>query len=124
VGRDQDYDLFGQVVSVLPNTRYQLTSYVRSEGLTSDSGPRWRVIFWGCANCAVPTSEQTLGTTKWHVVDVDFTTPPGIEAVRISFWRPPGRLAPRDISGVVWVDDVSLRAKEIPGPGKAREGSR
>jgi len=124
VGRDQDYVLFGQVVSVMPSTRYQLTAYVRSEGLTSDSGPRWRVVFGGCANCLVPTSEQTLGTTKWHPVDVTFITPPETQAVRISFWRPPGRLTPRDISGVVWVDEVSLRAVEIPGPGKARDGSR
>jgi hypothetical protein len=50
VARDQDYDLFGQVVSVMPNTRYQFTAYVRSEGLTSDSGPRFRVVPWGCSN--------------------------------------------------------------------------
>jgi tetratricopeptide (TPR) repeat protein len=124
VGRDLNYDLFGQVVPVKPNTRYQLTAYVRSEGLTSDSGPRWRVVFGGCSNCLVPTSEQTLGTTKWHAVDVTFTTPPETQSVRISFWRPPGRLAPRDISGVVWVDDVSLRAAPISGPRMAHNGYR
>jgi hypothetical protein len=124
VGRNGDYELVSQVVPVKPSTRYQLTAYVRSEDLTSDSGPRLRVIELGCPNCAVPTSDQTLGTTPWHPVEVTFTTQPQTQAVRVSLWRPLGRLAPRDISGVVWLDEVTLRAAEIPGRNVAQDRSR
>jgi hypothetical protein len=124
VGRNQDYDLVSQVVPVVPSTRYQLTAYVRSADLISDSGPRLRVIQLGCPNCAISTSDQTLGTTKWHPVDVIFTTPPQTQAVRISFWRPPGRTVPRDISGTVWLDEVDLRAADIPGRSGALDRYR
>lgn len=124
VGRNEDYDLLSQVVPVRPSTRYQLTAYVRSEGLTSDSGPRLRVIELGCPSCAVSTSDQTLGTTQWHPVEAIFTTQPQTQAVHVSFWRPPGRLAPRDISGTVWLDGITLRAAEILGRSGAQERSR
>jgi len=124
VGRNEEYDLLSQVIPVKPGTRYHLTAYLRSRSLTSDSGPRFRVVELGCPNCPASTSDQTLGTTTWHPVEVTFTTQPQTQAVRISLWRPPGRLAPRDISGTVWVDEVSLRAAEIPGQSMALDRSR
>jgi len=117
IGRDADYDLLGQLVPVKPNTKYQLTAMIRSEGLTSNSGPRFRVVFWGCADCSVPTSDQTLGTTHWHPEEVTFFSPPGIQAVRISLWRPLGRLGSQDITGTIWVDQVRLRLAE---PARSR----
>ncbi len=124
VGRNADFDLLSQVVPVKPQTRYQLTAYVRSEDLTSDSGPRLRVTEMGCPNCPVSTSDQTLGTTKWHPVDLAFTTLPQTQAVRISFWRPSGRMPPRDISGTVWLDEVKLQAADLPGRTVTQERSR
>jgi len=109
VARDLDYDLLGQLVVVKPNTKYQLTAQIRSEGLTSNSGPRLKVVYWGCPDCPVRTSDPTLGTTHWHPVDVSFITPPGIEAVRVSLWRPQGRLGARDMSGTLWVDQFKLQ---------------
>jgi tetratricopeptide (TPR) repeat protein len=115
VGRNEDFDLVNQVVPVAPHAQYHLTAYLRSEGLTSDSGPRLRVSELGCPNCPVVTSEQTLGTTDWHSVDATFTTQPQTQAVRVSLWRSAGRTIPRDISGTVWLDDVNLEVVETPG---------
>ena len=42
VGRDAEYDLLSQLVRVKPNTRYQFSAYLRSDSLTSQSGPRLR----------------------------------------------------------------------------------
>jgi len=124
VGRNEEYNLVRQIVPVTPNTRYQLTAMARSESLTSDSGPRFRVVFLGCGNCAVPTTDETLGTTRWHPVEVSFTTPPETHAVAVSLWRPLGRLAPRDLSGTFWVGHVSLgevrAAKAAVAAGRSR----
>ena len=115
LGRNADYDLLNQVVLTKPSMRYQLTAYVRSYNLTSESGPRWRVVEIGCEGCDSPTSDSTVGTTSWHPVEVGFTTHPQTQAVRISFWRPPDQTYHRDITGTVWLDDVTLRAADTPG---------
>jgi hypothetical protein len=120
LGRDGNYDLLSQVVLIQPNTQYELTAYVRSENLTSDSGPRLRVEEMGCGDCEVRTSAPTLGTTSWHPIHVRFLTHPQTQAVRVSFWRSPGKVPPREILGTVWLDNVSLRSAEASGPDVAQ----
>jgi tetratricopeptide (TPR) repeat protein len=124
VGRNTEYELLDQVVRIKPSTRYQLTAYVRSENLTSDSGPRLRVVELGCANCRPRTSDQALGTTAWHPVDVEFMTQPQTQAVRVSFWRPQDNATSRDITGRVWLDDVRLREVDASGPHANEERTR
>jgi hypothetical protein len=114
VGRNADYDLLSQVVPIKPNTRYELTAYVRSENITSTSGPRLRVVEMGCENCAARTSDPTMGTTSWHPVEVAFMPQPQTQAVRISFWRAPDQTYNSEITGLVWLDSVTLRAVESP----------
>jgi tetratricopeptide (TPR) repeat protein len=114
VGRNADYDLVKQVVLTKPNTRYQLTAYVRSDNITSESGPRLRVVDLGCGGCIPRASEPTVGTTRWHPVEVDFLTQPQTEAVRVSLWRPPDEVYHSDITGTVWLDDLTLHTIESP----------
>jgi tetratricopeptide (TPR) repeat protein len=116
VGRNADYDLLDQIVLIQPKTRYQLTAYVRSDNLSSDSGPRLRVVELGCVNCAARTSDPTVGTTSWHPIEVAFMTQPQTQAVRISFWRPQEQRFSGDITGTVWLDDLTLRTVDAPGP--------
>jgi tetratricopeptide (TPR) repeat protein len=115
IGRDADYDLLNQVVLVRPQTRYQLQVWVRSDEITSSSGPRLKVTEMGCPNCPEQTSAPTVGTTPWHLLEVPFVTQPQTQAVRISFWRPQDRHYSRDITGTVWLDDLTLRAVDAPG---------
>jgi len=124
VGRNGDYDLLNQVVRINPNTPYRLTAYVRSDNLTSDSGPRLRVVEVGCADCPPRTSDATLGTTPWHPIEVSFMTQRQTQAVRISFWRPQDQPAAPDITGTVWLDEVVLRAVQAPGPHVNQEKTR
>lgn len=114
LGRNEEYDLLNRVAAVEPETRYELTAYVRSDNLTSESGPRLRVVEMGCESCDTQTSDSTLGTTPWHPITVTFTTRPGTKAVRISFWRPQDQTYHRDITGTVWLDNVALRSARKP----------
>jgi hypothetical protein len=114
VGRNAEYDLVDQVVRIKPNTRYQLTAYVRSNNLTSNSGPRLREVEMGCATCGERTSDPTVGTTPWHPIDVEFMTQPQTQAVRISFWRPRENFYSRELTGTVWLDDVNLHVLDAP----------
>jgi len=123
-GRNAEYDLVNQVVRIQPSTRYQLTAYVRSDNLTSSSGPRLRVDEMGCADCTARTSDPTVGTTAWHPIDVEFMTQPQTQAVRVSFWRPKELASSQDITGTVWLDEVTLRAVDAPGPGMIQARTR
>lgn len=124
VGRDAEYYLLSQMVRVQPNTTYQLSAYVRSDDLTSQSGPRWRVDETGCTNCSQETSDATVGSTPWHKVDVEFTTLPQTQSVKVSFWRPKEQIFSRDITGTVWLSDVNLHAVEAPESGTRQERLR
>jgi len=124
LGRNAEYDLLNQVVVVEPETRYELTAYVRSDNLTSESGPRLRIVEMGCENCEAPTSDSTVGTTPWHPVTVAFTTRPRAEAVRVSFWRPQDQTYHRDITGTVWLDNVTLRAARTPETAASQARTR
>jgi tetratricopeptide (TPR) repeat protein len=110
VGRNAEYDLLSQIVTVKPSTSYQLSAFVRTENLTSDSGPRLRVTELGCTDCTAPASDPTQGTMPWHAIDVSFVTRPQTQAVRVAFWRPQASAAIGDITGTVWLDDLNLHA--------------
>ena len=98
-----------QYVSVTPGAKYELAGYVRTETITSDSGPRLRVIDPKCPTCLDVATEGATGTTPWHEIRVQFAAGPDTDAVRVSVWRPRSRSFPMEISGQAWFTDISVR---------------
>jgi tetratricopeptide (TPR) repeat protein len=109
VNRNQEYEPAFQLVRVLPNRSYRLGAYVRSEQITSDTGPTLRISDPEDANAKDVASSTTTGTTPWHPIGLSFSTGPNTHLVRLSIWRPRGRVFPTEISGTFWVDALSLR---------------
>ncbi len=109
VKRNEDYEPVYQIVPVVPHQEYLLMAYVRSENITSDSGPRLRVMDIVCPDCLNVSSETTVGTTLWHVVSLRFSTGAPTQFVRLSVWRPRSRTFPTEITGSFWLDAVSLK---------------
>jgi hypothetical protein len=112
VGQNDEYEAAYQIVPVAPNQAYVLTAYTRSESITSDSGPRLRVLDPACGACLDVSTETTVGTTPWHAVSLMFSTGPHAQVVRVSVWRPRSRSFPMEITGTFWLDAVSLKARE------------
>jgi tetratricopeptide (TPR) repeat protein len=110
VGRNEGYEPVYELTPVLSNQSYILTAYVRSEGITSDSGPRLRVVDPACESCLHAASEGTVGTTPWHQVKFTFSTASSTKLAKVSIWRPLGRTYPMIISGAFWLDSVSMKA--------------
>jgi len=108
VNRNEAYEPAYQIVPVLPNHSYKLEAYVRSEDVTSDTGPFLRVSDTQQHSFEDALSESTVGTTPWHRARLSFSTGPETQTVRLSIWRPRGRTFPMEISGSFWVDSVSL----------------
>jgi tetratricopeptide (TPR) repeat protein len=125
VSRNDEYEPAFQIVPVLPHHTYRLQAYVRSEDITSDTGPCLRVSDTQPAGFPDAISDTTVGTTPWHPLRLSFSTGPHTRAVRLSFWRPRSRVFPTEISGTCWLDAVSLEcldperseAKTVKGEG-------
>jgi hypothetical protein len=111
VGQNDEFEPVYQILPVVRDQAYTLTAYVRSRDITSDSGPRLRVIDPDCPGCLDASTNTTVGSTPWHNVTLKFTAGPQTQVVRISLWRPRSRVLPMEISGSFWLDAVSVRAE-------------
>jgi hypothetical protein len=108
VGRNQEYEPVYQFVPVLAKHSYRLEAYVRSDEITSDTGPCLRVTDTQQPGFGEALSDTTAGTTPWHLVRTYFSAGPQTQMVRLSVWRPLARVFPTEISGTFWLDAVSL----------------
>jgi tetratricopeptide (TPR) repeat protein len=124
VSRNDEYEPAYQIVPVLPHHAYTLEAYVRSEDITSDTGPCLRVSDIQQAGFPDAISDTTVGTTPWHPLRLSFSTGPQTRAVRLSFWRPRSRVFPTEISGTSWLDAVSLHGADSPVVPNSPDGQR
>lgn len=112
---NREYEPIFEIVPVEPGRSYALSAFVRSQSITSDTGPRLRVRELECAStsCLDVSSSDVTSTTPWHATTLDFTASSQTRFVRLSIWRPRSRGYPAEISGVMWVDDVSIVARPL-----------
>ena len=111
--RNDEFEPVYQFVPVLPNQMYYLSAYVRSESITSDSGPRLRVVDPECPTCLDEATPPALATSSWHPVSLTFSTGADTRLIRLSVWRPRSRSFPFEITGTFWLDAVSLKAMTV-----------
>lgn len=98
-----------QYVKVLPKHRYLLSCSVRSEGITTDSGPRLLVRDAYDPSVLDKVSEDVTGTNLgWSSLSMDFTTSPGEELILVGVARLPSKKLDNLIAGKIWIDDVAL----------------
>jgi hypothetical protein len=107
-GKNLESEPVYEFVPVMPNHSYRLQADVRTDSVTSDSGPRLRVLDPVCPECLNVSTETTVGTTPWHQLTLDFTTGAQTRLVRLSVWRIRSRTFPMEISGSFWLDNVSI----------------
>ena len=124
VKHNDSYEPVFQSVPVVPGQSYALSAYVRSKDITSDSGPRLRVLDPNHPEALDQSTDGTVGTTGWHRLSIAFSTGAETRLVRISVWRPRSRSFPFEISGTFWLDDVSLKlAPQASKGGSVDPGS-
>jgi tetratricopeptide (TPR) repeat protein len=98
-----------QYVPVTPDVPYVASAWVKSEELQSANGPRL-AIYDGYRRFEYARSEETLGTSSWHLVQAAFTAGKDTTLVVIHFSRDPGSTR---IEGRFWVDDVHM-SQRVP----------
>jgi hypothetical protein len=104
-----------QFALVLPKHRYRLFAYMKTEGITTDSGPRmevWDAYDPGTLN---QFSEALTGTSSgWQPLSIDFKTGPKTRLLAVAVARVPSEEFKNKIAGRFWVDDVTLTPEAYP----------
>lgn len=112
-----DYHNVYQYVPVEPNTRYRLTAYLKTDGITTDSGPRMEVRDAYNPALLDKYTDQVTGTTgSWTQVSVVFRTSPKTGLITINVARIASQEFINQISGRFWVDDVTLAPQDQTNP--------
>lgn len=99
-----------QYVMVEPDTRYRFVAYTRSEGITTDSGPRMALYDAYDRPALAVATESVIGTTSWQEQKLEFRTGPRTRLLVLQVTRPASRKLDNQIAGSLWLDDFSLTA--------------
>ncbi len=101
-----DFHHVYQWISWKPHTDYQLKVKMKTEGVTTLSGPRMEVI--GFDSALYGASESLTGDNDWKELRVAFHTPSQSQGGLLRVRRRPTKNSDRSISETIWIDDVRL----------------
>lgn len=109
-----------QYVPVEPSRTYHFHAYLRTEGITTESGMRFSIYDPHHPAVVNLRTENLTGTNPWTPADADVTTSPDTHFLVVRLLRTPSRLFDNRLSGTVWLADVSL----VPSNSAVRPSSR
>ena len=109
-GKDNlQYGHVYQYVMVSPKQAYHLQALMKTEGITTDSGPRLEVYDAYDQAALDKTTEDLIGTTNaWTTLTLDFVTGAKTQMIVLRLKRSPSLKLDNLISGKVWLDDVRI----------------
>lgn len=103
------YHGFYQYVVVEPNRPYRFQVWLRTENITTESGPRLEVNDVYDGGRVLGRSPGIVGTSEWAQEQVEFRTGPQTRLVRVGMTRLPSRRLGGQIRGTVFVSEFSLQ---------------
>jgi tetratricopeptide (TPR) repeat protein len=109
-GSNLAIDAPSQYVPVEPNRNYHFHGYMRTEGITTESGMRFSVSDANHSGALSVLTDNFTGSHAWMSVDADFTTGPTTHFLLVRLFRDPSRLFENKLEGTVWIADISLIA--------------
>ncbi len=93
-----------QFVSVQSNADYEFSAWIKSENVTSSSGPRIAIVdAYSGANLLL--TDDVLDTHPWREIKATLRVPAQTELVAVKIVRAPANTR---IRGRVWIDDLRL----------------
>lgn len=105
-----DYHQVFQFVRVSADRAYQLDAFMKTQDITSDSGPRLEVVDAYDPRALDKFTPGMTGTSNgWNPLNMEFKTGPKTQLLLVLLVRPPSK-ADDDtaITGKVWLDDVQI----------------
>ncbi len=93
-----------QYVPVQSNTDYEFSAWIKSENVTSSSGPRIALVD-AFSGATLLLTDDVLDTHPWQEMTGTLRVPAGTELIAVKIVRAP---ADTRIRGRVWIDDLRL----------------
>ncbi|MFI5072955.1 MAG: hypothetical protein ACHP8A_18935, partial [Terriglobales bacterium] len=100
-----------QIEPAQSNTAYDFQAYVRTEGISTDSGVHFEIFDPERQGQVYVLTPNMVGSTPWIAVRAEVTTSPKTHFLEVRLHRFPSRLFDSKISGTIWIDDVTLVPK-------------
>ncbi len=97
-----------QYVPVEPSTSYHFLGYMRTQEITTDSGPRFAVLDAYDPSKFSLATESVVGTSNWSPYVLGLKTGPATRLLAVALVRSPSRKFDNQIAGTVWIDKISL----------------
>jgi tetratricopeptide (TPR) repeat protein len=97
-----------QWVPVEPRSRYRFAAFLRTDGISTDSGVRFLIHDLNHPGIPDTLTPDLTGTHPWSLVSAELTTGPETHLLSIALRRLPSRKLDNKIKGRLWLDDVSL----------------
>jgi thioredoxin-like negative regulator of GroEL len=98
-----------QYVPVEANTDYDFSAWIRSENITSSSGPRIALVdAFGAGNLLL--TDDVLDTHPWQELRGTLRVPADTQLLAVKIIRAP---ADTRIRGQVWIDDLRLVKRQV-----------
>lgn len=113
-----DYANLLQYVPVTPGRRYRFSAFMRTQFISTDSGPRFLIDSCPAQSKIEAQTPAMTGTHPWTKLQAQFTAGPATRCVAVVLNRKPSHMFDNKIRGAVWVDDVQL--KPLPPAGAGR----
>ena len=105
------YRGFYQYAVVEPNRRYRFQAWLRTDNITTESGPRLEVADVYGGGRVLARSPGMVGTSEWAPEEVEFASGPETRLVRVGLTRLPSRRLGGEIRGVVLAGEFSLQPR-------------
>jgi len=105
-----NYHQIYQFVKVSPNHAYQLNAFMKTQDITSDSGPRLEVVDAYDPRALDKFTDPMTGSSGgWNPLSLNFKTGPQTQLLLVMLVRPPSK-ADDDtaVTGKAWLDDVQI----------------
>jgi tetratricopeptide (TPR) repeat protein len=97
-----------EYVPVEPGRSYHFHAYMRTEGITTESGMRFSLADPNHPGGLNLQTVDFTGSHAWTAVESDFATGPDTHFLLVQLFRGPSRLFENKLDGTVWIADLSV----------------
>jgi len=110
-----DFAAASQMTFVTPS-HYRFHAFIRTEGLTTDQGIRFRISDAEAPAHLDMIFGQFTGTKPWTDVEQDVVVPSGTRLLQVQMIRQRSLRFDNKIAGAAWIEDLSLEPIGIRSP--------
>lgn len=97
-----------EIIPVVSDRLYHFHGYMRTEGITTESGIRVFILDPQRQNAVLLATDNMVGSHDWTELNGDIQTPPDTNFLQLTVRRLPSRLFENKLGGSAWIDDFSL----------------